>query len=226
MNIKATSFTKICFFTLVFCSVLVITLDVNANDLFTPRVATPEAKIKENITKPEIFHNTNNLIKKTGSFEFADGEILYVEGIVTDAFGVPVTGAVVKIWQANSAGKYHNLLESDSEYIDPNFNMSGTAVTNNLGEYMFITVFPGFYEERAPHINMSVAHSEIGEVETAVYFEKHAMNDKDIYYLAYTPEEREMVTCVVNNYDNNDLSKGKICSFDVTLNGVHKYKTY
>lgn len=226
MNIRKISLKKIYSSTLVLCGVLMFALNANANDLFTPRTPTPEAKIKENITKPEIFHNTNNLIKKTGSFDFADGEILYVEGIVTDAFGVPVTGAVVKIWQTNSAGKYHNLLESDSIYIDTNFNMSGIAVTNNLGEYMFITIFPGFYEERAPHINMLVAHPEIGNVETAVYFEKHKKNTDDIYYLAHAQKERGLVTCNVNNYDDKDLSQGKICSFDIVLNGVHKYKSY
>lgn len=204
----------------------VFCLNAEANDMFTPKKPTPEAKIKESISKPEVFNNTNNLIKKTGSFEFADGEVLYVEGIVTDAFGVPVTGAVVKIWQANSAGKYHNLVEPDSVYIDPNFNMSGTAVTNNLGEYTFITVFPGFYDERAPHINISAAHPEVGSVETAIYFEKHPLNNKDIYYLAHNSEERGLITCSISNYYDKDLSQGKICSFDVTLNGVHRYKAY
>ena len=70
---------------------------------------------------PDNFVSSNNLAKKSGSFYRAFGEIIFIQGTITDSFGLPITSAVVEIWQANSAGKYHTLLEEDSEYIDKYF---------------------------------------------------------------------------------------------------------
>jgi protocatechuate 3,4-dioxygenase beta subunit len=195
-------------------------------DLFSPKQQTPDSKIPDLLAKPKTFEKSNNLRKKIGSFELAEGEILYIEGIVTDAFGVPITNAFIKIWQTNSAGKYHTLLDKDSEYIDHNFAMSGEANTDNLGKYGFITIFPGFYSDRAPHIHMLVHHPKFGTVETQVYFSNHKRNTKDPNYLVYNENEREMITANIEYVNKNNPKLGKIATFNITLDGVHQYKGF
>ena len=195
-------------------------------DLFSPRKQTPDSKIPDLLAKPEKFEKSNNLRKKIGSFKLAKGEILYVKGIVTDAFGVPITNARLRIWQTNSAGKYHSLLNEDSEFIDHDFAMSGEASTDNLGQYGFITIFPGFYLDRAPHIHLIVEHPRFSSVETQIYFEDHERNKKDPNYLAYDKAERKMVTAEISYVNENNHELGKVAVFNITLDGIHQYKGF
>lgn len=194
--------------------------------IFTPKAQTPDRFFAADISMPEIFVTSNNLAKKTGSFYRAFGEVAFVQGTITDSFGVPIEGAVVEIWQTNSAGKYHSLLEPDSEYIDEYFNMSGRSITDNLGNYHFITVMPGSNPGRAPHINMNIYHPKFGKIETEMYFEDHPYNDTDYQYLAYNEEERKLLTAKVSNSDLLNPRSIKICVFDITMRGIHKYKSY
>lgn len=194
--------------------------------IFTPKTQTPDRFFAADISMPEVFVTSNNLARKTGSFYRAFGEVIFVQGTVSDSFGVPIEGAVVEIWQTNSAGKYHSLLEPDSEYIDEYFNMSGRSITDNLGNYHFITIMPGSHPGRAPHINMNIYHPRFGKIETEMYFEDHPYNDTDYQYLAYTKEERSLLTANVSSSDILNPKSIKICAFDITMRGIHKYKSY
>ena len=166
------------------------------------------------------------MAKKSGSFYRAFGEIIFIQGTITDSFGLPITGAVVEIWQANSAGKYHSLLEPNSEYIDPYFNMSGKAITNNVGEYNFITIMPGSKVGRAPHININVYHPKFGKLETESYFENHPNNKSDYQYTSYDKIDAELLTAKVSYSEVNNPKSVKICTFNIVLQGTHQYKKY
>ncbi len=175
---------------------------------------------------PDTFANTNNLAKKTGSFYRAFGEVIFIQGTVTDSFGLPIVNAVIEIWQANSAGKYHTLLDPSSEYIDKYFNMSGKAVTDNLGNYSFITIMPGANLGRAPHINMNIYHPKFGKLETEIYFENHPFNDSDYQFLSYTEEEQKALTASVRHTDILNTESIKLCTFNIVMRGVHQYKKF
>ncbi len=175
---------------------------------------------------PDNFSTSNNLAKKVGSFYRAFGEVIFVQGTVTDSFGVPVEGAIIEIWQANAAGKYHTLLDPDSEYIDKYFNMSGRAVTDNLGAYDFITIMPGSSPGRAPHINANIYHPKFGKIETEMYFAGHPYNSSDYQYLAYSEEDRKLLTAIVRRSNLEDKNSIKVCTFNIVMRGVHQYKTY
>ncbi len=194
--------------------------------IFTPRPYTPNRLFSAELSKPENFVNSNNLIKKSGSFYQARGEVVHISGKVTDSFGVPISGAVIEVWQTNSAGKYQSLLESDSEFMDVHFNMSGKAITDNLGNYQFLTVMPGSYLNRAPHINANIYHEQFGKIETEIYFENHPRNKVDHEYLSYNEEEKELLTAKVKLSDMFNKKSYKICTFNIVMNGVHKYKSF
>lgn len=194
--------------------------------IYEPKKPTPSRFFSADLSMPETFSTTNNLAKKTGSFYRAYGEIIYIQGTITDSFGVPIENATIEIWQTNSAGKYHTLLEPSSEYIDKFFNMSGRAITDNLGNYHFITIMPGATSGRAPHINMNIYHPKFGRLETEMYFAKHPYNAVDFQYLSYSKEERDLITAEVSS--SNILNPGsiKLCTFNIVMRGVHQYKGF
>lgn len=191
---------------------------------FQPMRPTPERLFKADISMPSQFTSSNNLAKKPGSFYRAFGEIIFVQGTATDSFGLPIAGAIIEIWQTNSAGKYHTLLDAENEYIDKYFSMSGRTVTDNLGNYSFITVLPGGSVGRAPHINMNIYHPKFGKLETEVYFEKHPYNETDNQYLAYDEKDRAQLTAKVRHTEITNTKSIKICTFNIVLKGIHQYK--
>lgn len=194
--------------------------------IFDPKTPTPSRFFAADISMPEHFATSNNLAKKVGSFYRAFGEVIFVQGTISDSFGVPIEGAVIEIWQTNAAGKYHTLLEPDSEYIDKYFSMSGRTITDNIGNYHFITIMPGANPGRAPHINMNIYHQRFGKLETEMYFEAHPYNDSDYQYLAYSEEERKKLTAKVTHSDITDTNSVKLCTFNMVMRGIHQYKGF
>ena len=193
---------------------------------FKAKTPTPSRLFTADLSMPDNFATTNNLAKKAGSFYRAYGEIIYIQGNVADSFGVPIHNAVIEIWQTNSAGKYHTLLESGSGYVDKFFSMSGRAISDNLGNYHFITIMPGASSGRAPHINFNVYHPRFGKLETEMYFQDHPYNQNDYQYLAYSDEEQKLLTAIVHHSEITNPQSIKLCTFNITLRGVHQYKRF
>jgi protocatechuate 3,4-dioxygenase beta subunit len=156
----------------------------------------------------------------------AFGEVLFVQGTIVDSFDLPISGAIVEIWQTNSAGKYQTLLDSKSDLVDKNFNMSGRATTDNLGNYFFITIVPGFYLNRSPHINFNIYHEKFGKLGTEMYFENHPRNQLDYQYLSYDQEDRDLLTATVRLTNIFNSKSTKIATFNIIMQGVHQYKNF
>lgn len=85
------------------------------------------------------------------------GERLFISGWVHDSDQQPISGATLRIWQADGNGMYHQdryrtLLTTDED-----------------GRYGFGTVIPGQYSSMK-HIHMIVSHQNYPSVETMVLF--------------------------------------------------------
>jgi protocatechuate 3,4-dioxygenase beta subunit len=76
------------------------------------------------------------------------GERIIVVGTVRDDAGRPVRNSLVELWQANSAGRYRHKLDQHDAPLDPNFTGAGRTLTNERGEYRFVTIRPGAYPWR------------------------------------------------------------------------------
>jgi len=76
------------------------------------------------------------------------GERILVVGRVLDDTGRPVRNALVEVWQANAAGRYHHQVDRHAAPLDPNFTGAGRCLTNERGEYRFTTIRPGAYPWR------------------------------------------------------------------------------
>lgn len=69
------------------------------------------------------------------------GAPLTVSGRVADLDGVPISGATVETWQANSQGFYENQ-QPDQQ---PDFNLRGVFITDKDGRFQYRTVKPAGY---------------------------------------------------------------------------------
>jgi protocatechuate 3,4-dioxygenase beta subunit len=78
--------------------------------------------------------------------------VIHVYGI-DDGSCVPLRGAKLDIWHANSQGIYSAV--KDMGTAENNF-LRGYQVTDNNGSAQFTTIYPGWYEGRAIHIHDKV----------------------------------------------------------------------
>lgn len=69
------------------------------------------------------------------------GAPLAVSGRVTDLDGMPIAGATVETWQANSQGYYEN----QQPDLQPEFNLRGVFATDRDGRFHYRTVKPAGY---------------------------------------------------------------------------------
>lgn len=160
---------------------------------------------------------TNNLRRASGSTFFAKGVPLLIEGRIFDIAGKPISNVRVKVVQANHFGSYNFLLDADSAVYDPHFMSSGTSVTNNLGEYSFLTIMPGYYKNRAPHLHITISYKDF-EFETEMFFSNHPRNEGDEKYLALSKKQRTAVTGVVYYKDEKNFHIGMKAMFDMYVN--------
>jgi protocatechuate 3,4-dioxygenase beta subunit len=73
------------------------------------------------------------------------GERIIVAGRVLDDAGRPVSNSLIEIWQANASGRYIHKLDQHDAPLDPNFSGGGRVLTNERGEYLFVSIRPGAY---------------------------------------------------------------------------------
>ena len=102
------------------------------------------------------------------------GEPLVVTGRVTGADTcAPLKGAVVDVWQADSAGRYDN----------ERFHLRGRVRADDEGLYSFETVLPGNYSDgglaRARHIHYIITAPGYAPLVTECYFEGDPRNRTD-----------------------------------------------
>jgi protocatechuate 3,4-dioxygenase beta subunit len=76
------------------------------------------------------------------------GERIVVAGRVLDEDGRPIPHTLVEVWQANAAGRYFHSVDQHPAPLDPNFSGSGRTMTDEDGNYRFVTVKPGAYPWR------------------------------------------------------------------------------
>lgn len=193
------------------------------------RYSTPTMEDKDTHGRPEIFGRTNNLRRFTGSPFLAKGDYLFIDGYLTDLANVPIENAIIKIWHANMMGYYNHLIkqrEDDLKY-DVDFVGSGTCVTDNLGYYSFITIMPGYYSARAPHIHMIIKHDFFSdEYETQMFFPGHPRNLNDKIYLSLGPLQRSLLTAKISLINENNPGDGKRALFNIKLDWIHPTKRY
>ena len=86
--------------------------------------------------------------------------------------------ALIEVWQANAAGRYHHVKDAHPAPLDPNFTGAGRTITDAEGRYEFTTIKPGAYPWRnhdnawrPAHIHFSIFGSSFRtRLVTQMYF--------------------------------------------------------
>jgi protocatechuate 3,4-dioxygenase alpha subunit len=143
--------------------------------------------------RPDLFgeeHYVLNLSSPTGT----------PEGEVVEAKGVPISDAMIEIWQANAAGRYASIDDRrddprEKAPIDPHFIGFGRTSVDQDGTYRLRTIRPGRVPGpgntlQAPHLAVSVfGRGILKRLATRLYFADGEGNDDDPV-LSAVPEGR------------------------------------
>jgi len=127
----------------------------------------------------------------------AQGQRIIVEGRLLDEGARPIPGALIEVWQANAAGRYHHAKDDHPAPLDPHFTGAGRVVTDAEGRYAFTTIRPGAYPWRnhdnawrPAHIHFSVfGRSFAHRLVTQMYFPGDPMFAHDPIFQSI-PDER------------------------------------
>jgi len=142
----------------------------------------------------------------------ATGQLIWISGRVTDEDGSPIAGAVIELWQANSAGKYVHEMDRHEAPVDPNFHGQGRMVTDQDGQYKFFSIKPGAYPVlesgwwwRPPHIHFSIlGPSWMNRFVTQIFFPGEPLNETDL--LLNGVPDRDARERLIFKFDSTTMS--------------------
>ena len=141
------------------------------------------------------------------------GPRIALRGQVLDGDGVPVTDALIEIWQADSDGRYHASRAGG-------FRGAGRCAVDGQGRFRFETVKPGRVAApdaglQAPHINVLVmARGLLQHLYTRIYFAADAALHETDRVLACVPDRRRATLIAAPAGDEQ--------VFDIHLQGEHE----
>jgi protocatechuate 3,4-dioxygenase, beta subunit len=170
----------------------------------------------------EQLDSDNDLTFVKDNSVHAEGEVIYLAGVVTDGDCKPVKGALVEVWQACKSGKYNHPGDPNPAALDPNFQYFGRSLTNDAGEYLFKTIRPGAYPAasnwmRPSHIHVKVHVMGFEELTTQMYFKDDQWNDKDLILQSLPLAERNRVIVDFSQDKKDDKPLGR---FDIRIKKV------
>lgn len=155
------------------------------------------------------------------------GERIIVSGRVLDSNGRPVPKALIEVWQANSAGRYRHVNDQHPAPLDPNFSGAGRTMTDEQGNYRFITIKPGAYPWfnhynawRPAHIHFSIFGTAfISRLVTQMYFPGDPLFAYDPIFQSI-PDERARLRLISKfDLESTQPQWAKGFKFDIVLRG-------
>ena len=187
---------------------------------------TPAVSDAENYPSQKTIIHSNKLVKPAGKSLPANGQYLVVTGRLTDENCVPISGAIIDLWQANVDGKY--VYATKAELLNPYATFAGTgrATTDNLGRFTFHTLFPGAYGNRAPHLHFRVMHEDFSPLTTEMFFFGDRRNTADKVVSGMSYSQRQQLMGDVSDITGSDGQEGLKVQFDIALKGKNKFRRF
>lgn len=155
------------------------------------------------------------------------GERIIVYGKLLDERGKGIEGALIEIWQANSAGRYRHPNDKYLGPLDPNFGGCGRTITGEGGSYEFRTIKPGPYpwpnginDWRPAHIHFSLFGPGFAQrLITQMYFEGDPLIK--ICPIVNTIPDKENVNLLIARLDmaNTIPMDARAYEFNIVLRG-------
>ena len=202
---------------------LAFTIDTAPKDVKSFKACTV-TKSTNITTPPKEILPSNNLTQKPGNDNDKLAPKIILLGRVRDKDCLPIPNAEVSMWQTDEYGLRRFVTKVDTsqdlykmnDQIYSNFEGDGSAVSNNIGDFGFVTLQPAT-SKKNPNATVSlvVTHPKYPELKTRVVLIDKGMSlPKTDYVIAY----------------NDDKSKGarglNIYAFDIVLDGKEAYLSY
>ncbi|TMQ06215.1 MAG: protocatechuate 3,4-dioxygenase subunit beta [Deltaproteobacteria bacterium] len=159
----------------------------------------------------------------------AMGQRIIVAGRVTDEADRPIAGAMIELWQANAAGRYHHERDNHDAPLDPHFRGAGRVFTDGDGSYRFVSIKPGAYPWRnhpnawrPNHIHFSLFGASWGaRLVTQMYFPGDPLLAIDPVFLSIpdTAARARLVSAFDLTLTQPEWALGY--RFDIVLRGLH-----
>ncbi|HET6509006.1 MAG TPA: protocatechuate 3,4-dioxygenase subunit beta [Baekduia sp.] len=159
------------------------------------------------------------------------GQRIHLTGRVLDSDGRGVPNTLIEIWQANAAGRYVDPADPGFMPLDPNFTGAGRCITDNDGNYRFVTIRPAAYAGpkgtmfRPSHIHFSLFGRGLSErLITQCYFDGDPLIDHDpIINAVPDPDGRRRLVATFD-HETTPLTSGGDTSalaytWDIVLRG-------
>jgi protocatechuate 3,4-dioxygenase alpha subunit len=126
------------------------------------------------------------------------GERIRIEGRVLDGDRKHIEDALVELWQADAAGRYHHPADDRADVpLDEAFNGFGRCASDfQTGAYSFLTIKPGPVPHpdgglQAPHISVTIqARGMLNPTFTRLYFADEAAANATDPVLQSVPDAR------------------------------------
>jgi protocatechuate 3,4-dioxygenase beta subunit len=126
------------------------------------------------------------------------GQRIVVSGRVIDEDGKPVRDSLIEVWQCNAAGRYYHAKDQHDAPLDPHFSGFGKMLTDEQGNYRFVTIKPGAYPWRnhpnawrPAHIHFSLFGNAYAQrLVTQMYFPGDPLFPYDPIYNSAPAEAR------------------------------------
>ena len=138
----------------------------------------------------------------------------------------------MEIWQTDSSGNYEWEYETGSYWAVPpsgkdnNFLYSGSAHTDNLGVFEFITIMPSARADSAPYINITAKRQGYDKLQSRIYFKGQPLNDYDSDFSELTEDGKERLTVKSYSSPENSTTPRILYYFPITLGGISPYKRF
>jgi len=188
------------------------------------------------LTGPAFGHDDiapldNNLIRNySASGAEAIGSRIKVFGKLLDENNKPVPHQLIEIWQANAGGRYRHVNDGYLAPLDDNFGGCGRCLTDEDGNYEFLTILPGAYpwpngpnSWRPAHIHFSVFGQVFAQrLITQMYFEGDPLID--ICPIVQAIPDKKAVSQLVARLDMNAAVSMDMLAyqFDIVLRGENE----
>lgn len=153
------------------------------------------------------------------------GPAIEIVGRVVDGAGVPVTDAMIEVWQADGAGRYRHPVDGRRADVPRSFIGFGRLATDDDGRFRVRTARPGTVPGaggtvQAPHLNVHVfARGLLDQLWTRMYLGDEAANDADPVLAMVEPERRHTLIAEPTSHGDDGVTCYR---FDIHLQGAHE----
>jgi protocatechuate 3,4-dioxygenase alpha subunit len=152
------------------------------------------------------------------------GERVSIRGKVLDGDAVPVSDAVLEIWQADSAGQYPSEIPRQISGA-PRFLGFGRVETDDHGEFRFTTIKPGRVPSpdgslQAPHLVVTLfSRGLLKPLRTRFYFPGEPSNAEDAVLNLVPPQRRSTLVATPSGGRGADNVPAKVFDWKIVMQG-------